>query len=113
MRDRKGAPAPDQIVTANRLSDGVVVFFAPDGGWSERIASARIVAKAEGAALLAEAEAAAAEAVAPYLIDIDLDVECGGAQPVPRRYRERIRAFGPSIHPQFAKHQFAKPDFAK
>lgn len=103
MKNRKGAPAPDQVVTANRLGDGVVVFFDCDGGWSEQIARARVVANADGATLLAEAEAAAAEVVAPYLIDIEAGAVGGETPPVPLRYRERIRAFGPSIHPQFAK----------
>ncbi len=98
-------------MTANRLSDGKVVFFGPDGGWSERIARARVVARANGKALIAEAASTAGEVVEPYLIDVDFvgegepagPVLGPGPGPVPRRYRERIRAFGPSIHPQFAK----------
>ncbi len=97
----------DQVLTANRLSDGKVVFFDPDGGWSERIARARVVAKADGKALIAEAASSTGEVVDPYLIDVDSVAEAEPAgpvpSPVPRRYRERIRAFGPSIHPQFAK----------
>lgn len=103
MRDKKGAPAPEQIVTANRLSDGIVVFFDRDGGWSDKIERARVVAKADGDTLIAAAEAAAGAVVAPYLIDVDSAGAGEGVRPVPRRYRERIRAFGPSIHPQFAK----------
>ena len=29
------------VVTANRLTDGIVVYLAPDGGWTEDIARAR------------------------------------------------------------------------
>ena len=29
------------VVTANRLTDGIVVYLAPDGGWTEEIARAR------------------------------------------------------------------------
>jgi hypothetical protein len=29
------------VITANRLVDGVVVYLAPDGGWTEDIAHAR------------------------------------------------------------------------
>ena len=32
------------VVTANRLTDGIVVYLAPDGGWVEDIARARIAA---------------------------------------------------------------------
>jgi hypothetical protein len=37
--------------------------------------------------------------VEPYAIEVIRDA--GDVRPV--RYRERIRAFGPSIHPDFAK----------
>lgn len=103
MKAAKGKPAFDQIVTGNRLSDGAVVFFGRDGGWSENIADARVVAKADGDALIAQAEAAAGAVVAPYLIDVEPGPAGAADRPVPTRYRERIRAFGPSIHPQFAK----------
>lgn len=88
-----------QVLTANRLSDGAVVFLDEEGGWTERIAAARIVEKADGEALVAAGEATASEVIAPYLIDVSLEA----AGPRPLRYRERIRAFGPSIHPEFAK----------
>jgi hypothetical protein len=88
-----------QVLTANRLRDGVVVYFDSDGGWSERIAAARVVEAANGDALVAAAAPTAREVVAPYLIDVE--AEADGI--MPRRYRERIRAFGPSIHPEFAK----------
>ncbi len=29
------------VVTANRLTDGIVVYLAPDGGWTEDIVQAR------------------------------------------------------------------------
>ena len=29
------------VITANRLTDGIVVYLAPDGGWVEDIAHAR------------------------------------------------------------------------
>lgn len=88
-----------QVLTANRLSDGAVVFLDADGRWTERIAAARTADKAEGEALVAAGEATAGEVIAPYLIDVAVEAE----GPRPLRYRERIRAFGPSIHPEFAK----------
>lgn len=90
---------PHQVLTANRLLDGVVVFLDTNGRWSEHIAEARVAEKADGEALNQAGEARGDEVVAPYLIDVALDAQ--GVQPL--RYRERIRAFGPSIHPQFAK----------
>ena len=30
------------VVTANRLIDGIVVYLAPDGSWTEEIGRARI-----------------------------------------------------------------------
>ena len=100
---------PQQVLTANRLSDGVVVFLDAEGGWSEHIAAARIAEKAEAEALAKAGEIGAAEVVAPYLIDVTLEAD----GPRPLRYRERIRTFGPSIHPEFGKSECAKPEFAK
>ncbi|MGF1640254.1 MAG: DUF2849 domain-containing protein [Rhodospirillales bacterium] len=90
------------VVTANRLEDGAVIYLAGDGGWSERIGASRLAeGKEEGEAMLAEAERAIAErkVVAPYLIDVVVD----GDDVRPTRFRERIRAYGPPVHPQFAK----------
>ena len=84
-----------QVVTANRLGDGLVVYLTADGGWSEALAAAAIVGDEQAsAALLAEGEAAAAaqRVVEPYLIDV---VPATGGF-VPARYRELIRATGPS-----------------
>lgn len=106
-----------QVLTANRLSDGVVVYFTAAGRWSERIAEARTADKADAKALVGDAERTAGEVVEPYLIDVEATAETGaetGAEtaaettvetgaPRPLRFRERIRAFGPPVHPQFAK----------
>ena len=85
-----------KIVTANRLRDGVVVFLDREGDWTVRVQESRIVEDGEPAeCLLQEAENAVArqEVVNPYLIDAVLD----GGIPVPTRYREQIRAQGPSV----------------
>jgi len=85
-----------QMITANRLSDGAVVFLASGGRWVERFIDGRLAnTEAEAAALqqIAEAAVTCAEIVAPYLIDVD--EQDGRLQP--SRYRERIRAEGPSI----------------
>lgn len=85
-----------QIVTANRLGDGLVVYLTGDGDWTTRLAGAAVGADAAAsAALLATGEAAAAAqiVVEPYLID----VVPGDGSIVPARYRELIRASGPSV----------------
>lgn len=84
-----------QLVTANDLKTGDVVYLTQSAGWSRRIADASIVPNAEaGAALLAVAEAQAKMniVVAPYLIPVDTAV----VPPRPVQFRERIRAEGPT-----------------
>ncbi|HUL06037.1 MAG TPA: DUF2849 domain-containing protein [Candidatus Acidoferrum sp.] len=91
-----------QVVTANRLIDGRVVFLADGYRWVEEIGSARVADGEEPAkALLAIGEKAAADriVVAPYLIDVSSD----GARITPTRYREVLRALGPSSHPAFGR----------
>ena len=83
-----------EIVSANRLADGRVVYLARDGVWSKNIIDGRTAAtESESAALLAEAERAveADIVVAPYLVSMADD---GGAF-APLHFRERIRLFGP------------------
>jgi len=83
-----------QILTANRLADGAVVFRAADGRWVERLAGAEVVDEAAAPALLKAGEAeVATKVVGPYLIEVAIS----DGEPVPLRYRERIRAEGPSI----------------
>ena len=85
-----------QIVIANSLADGFVVFLTAQNEWSGDIADAA-VANDESAAAALLATGVAAEqgnrVVDPYLIDVELD----GAIPRPLEYREYIRAHGPSV----------------
>ncbi|MBB5752343.1 DUF2849 domain-containing protein [Prosthecomicrobium pneumaticum] len=83
------------LVTANRLSDGLVVFLDPSGGWTTALAGARVIAPDELAAALAHGKAQhdARIVVEPY--EIETTVEAG--VPVPVRLRERIRAAGPTV----------------
>ena len=88
-----------QALTANRLSDGIVVFW-DHGQWAERFPDAELFSEAGTAELvLADAKSKPTELVDPYLIDIRLD----DGQPVPVSYRERVRALGPTIHPDMGK----------
>lgn len=85
-----------QVVTANRLDDGLVVFLTADGGWSESIDQARVAdGKEAGNALLAEASVPELDIiiVGPYLIEVEQ--QDGGL--VPTKYREILRTKGPSV----------------
>ena len=89
-----------QVLTANRLSDGAVVYLGPAGKWSDRIADAQVAADQQaGERLLADGERAVADriVVAPYLIDVTADRDAV----VPVRFREAIRAEGPTVPSDF------------
>ncbi len=87
-----------QIITANRLIDGAVVYFTTGNTWSVLIAEAHVFAdeKASDDALVC-AKVYVEENIVldPYLIDVTLD----GTSVRPMRYREIIRANGPSTYP--------------
>jgi hypothetical protein len=79
-------------ITANRLRDGAVIYFAGKQSWSEKFSESATAA--DGDALLAEATAGPLplEAVGAYVIEVT-DAE-GGIRPI--GLREEIRAFGPT-----------------
>ena len=88
----------NQVISANRLGDGIVVYLTEGGGWSAQLADGH-VATDEAAALGILALAKQAEddriVVDPYLIEVaDFD---GVLRP--KKYREYIRAMGPSVRP--------------
>jgi hypothetical protein len=86
------AEATVQAVTANRLLDGAVIYFAGNGEWSPKIADA--VTATDGEALLAEASKGPLPlpAVGAYLFAVT--VTDGAVKPI--GIREEIRAFGPT-----------------
>lgn len=91
-----------KVITANRLLDGDVVWLGENGSWVERVTLARTF---DGKAAVAEGLAAGAraeknqEVVGVY--EMDVTVEDGLIVPV--RLRERIRAAGPTTHPELGK----------
>lgn len=91
-----------QVITANRLLNGEVVWLGADGEWLAQLSGARIFegkeAVAEGLALGAEAEKAQ-KVVGVYEMAV---VEEEGRL-VPVRLREKIRAKGPTTHPNLGK----------
>jgi len=84
------------VLTANRLRDGIVVFLDFEGAWSETLAEAVLARSADEVRALQERgtyDAARNIVVEPYLIEVR--ETAGGLLPI--RYRERVRAAGPSI----------------
>jgi len=89
----------EAVITANSLLEGDVVFWA-GGGWVETLADAERFEDASALdASLQTAKRQTTLVIDPYAIDIVLE----GGQPVPTSYRERIRALGPTTHPDHGK----------
>lgn len=84
-----------QMVIANRLSDGRVVFFDLAGGWVESIERGSLWESDESSAALQRARQDEARSV---VVDPSvIDVEVAGARRQPVEIREAIRAYGPSV----------------
>ena len=85
-----------QMIIANRLSDGVVVFLARGDEWVTSIDAGVVIARSvEADRLLAAAKADEQRCIVidPNLIEVV--VEKG--LPRPLAIREAIRAFGPTV----------------
>jgi hypothetical protein len=79
------------IITANRLTDGIVVYLAADGGWVEDIARARL-ANTEDETKALEAEAAEAIKARKVVAVYPMEVALRDGTVDPLSVRERIRA---------------------
>ena len=91
-----------EVVTANRLADGVVVFQTADEGWGEDFNRAAVRPdSAATAAALARAKEDEAQnlVVEPYAVA----VEIRNGHVVPKALREAIRAAGPTIRRDLGK----------
>ncbi len=94
-------PKSSQIITANRLLDGRVVFFTASGQWDGNVDEAEVFpdpAAAEGAIERAQAAVAIGEIVDPYAIAVSAE----DGRVTPTILRERIRAEGPTIPSDFS-----------
>ena len=88
-----------KVLTASNLKNGEVVFWK-DGQWVIRFHDGeRFEGEEDAAPALTVAEAQPTVVVAPYLIDVE---EIDGHW-TPTAFRERLRALGPSNHPQHGK----------
>ena len=95
------AAMPD-VVTANRLTDGVVVFQTADGGWSEDFNRAAVQPDPQataGALARAKQDEASNIVVDPYVVA----VEERNGHIAPKALREAIRAAGPTIRRDLGK----------
>ena len=82
------------VVTANRTSDGVVIWRTGTKGWSTDIADSAIVRTADDArALLAESIADDLGAIGAYIAPVELR----DGKVVPGNLREQIRVKGLTI----------------
>jgi hypothetical protein len=85
-----------QMIIANRLIDGVVVFFAPGDAWEPSIDVGMVI----GDEALAQQLFAVAKEHETRCVVIDpnlIEVEVENGRPRPTAIREAIRAFGPTV----------------
>lgn len=96
-----GRPVP-KMLTANRLSDGAVIYLTAAGTWTEALPEGAVLDTTEAEAM---AEAAGQKAqtdlhlVGAYLMDVKLQ----RGVPAPVKMRESIRAAGPSVRLDLGK----------
>ncbi len=91
----KGRTAASTVViTANRLTDGQVVWLAAGDAWVESLSQACIVAGEAAAAALATGQTAERARLVVGVYAADVVATPAGAEPVSQK--ERIRAGGPS-----------------
>lgn len=91
-----------QVLTANLLKDGLVVFMTDGAAWSPWIEDAAIATSKESALELEGRGNIAAKAnvvVGPYLIDV---IEENG-RPRATLIREHLRTLGPTVRTDLGK----------
>ena len=91
-----------QLVTANRLRDGIVVFLTRAGEWSEVIDDAVLAQEPQAAAALearAREDERATLVTGPYLVDAERRAGRVRADHI----RERMRALGPTVRLDLGK----------
>lgn len=95
-------PEKGQLVTANRLRDGIAVFLTRGGEWSEVIDDAVLALEPEAAAALetrAREDEKRTIVTGSYLVDAErLDGRVRAAH-----IRERMRALGPTVRLDLGK----------
>jgi hypothetical protein len=95
-----------QVVSANRLADGIVVFWNR-GGWVELLDQAEVLDSKpdiESATLKAQADVAANRVVDIFAFD----VKAAGGHIEAVTLRDRIRTAGPTVHRDHGKQAVAR-----
>ena len=87
------ARATSWVVTANRLSDGEILYRTDQGTWSTRFEDAAATDSRRADAWVAEARERPQELVDIYRFEVRVE----GERLVPLSARERVRAEGPSV----------------
>lgn len=83
-----------KIITANRLTDGVVVYLNADREW---VRDVRHALQCNDTALEANLSHAHADVTLNLVIGVEAVAVSDEEAATPARLRERIRAFGPTI----------------
>ena len=97
----KAKSVKDQILTANRLGDGEVVYLAPEDFWTTHLAKAQVFSDLSGrerALIWAQGQIEENRILDPYFFDVEAG---GGVRPI--TMREIIRANGPSVRQDLGK----------
>ena len=89
-----------KIATANRLRDGVVVYWSVADAWDTEVERAQVAHTPEDEEML---KAALATGVRENRIVDAAVIELGVVATKPARLREQIRAVGPTIRPDLAR----------
>lgn len=93
---KEAKAGPQKAITANRLSDGLVVFLSPSREWSLAVDDAELFA--DGPDLDAALDYGKAQQEARIIVDAyAIDMEIVDGKQLPARLRERIRAEGPTV----------------
>jgi sulfite reductase (NADPH) hemoprotein beta-component len=89
----------ESVITANRLTDGVVVWLDENGEWTDRLEAAGAL----GGDALRSALETVRDRDRDVAVDIrDIAVDFVEGRPVPQARRERLRGAGPSVREDLA-----------
>lgn len=91
-----------QLITANRLRDGIAVFMTKAGSWSEEIDEAVLALEPEAAKAL-EARAREDEKKTIVTGSYLVEAERRGGRIRASHIRERMRALGPTVRTDLGK----------